>query len=344
MLRFAQPIYLWLLLIVPILWGLFLYARHCRRRNLATFLPQGYLAELAPEVSRWRPWVKMTLRSLAVLVLALILARPQLGSRLLTQRAEGVEIMLAVDVSNSMNARDVKPSRLAKTAMMLSKLIEELENDKVGLVVYAGEAYLQVPLTTDYGTLKMFINTLNTQMVATQGTNVAQAIAMSQRCLSPESNAGQAIILFTDAENHEGDAVEAAKAAAESNIRVNVVGVGTDKPSPIYVGNDNEYFKDRNGEVVLTQINENVGREIAQAGNGVYVRADNTNTALEVIIDEVHSMQSAEFVRRTYAEYNEQFPVLAWILLTILIIDSILLDKKYGILSRIHIFTRNKKK
>lgn len=343
MLRFAQPIYLWILLLVPLLWALFLYFRYRRRRNMATFLPMGYIPELVPDMSHRRPWVKIVLRSLAIVILALILARPQLGSRILTQHAEGVEIVLAVDVSNSMNARDVKPSRLAKTTMMLSTLVKELENDKVALVVYAGDAYMQVPLTSDYNTMKMFINTLNTQMVPLQGTNVSRAIEMSRKCLSPESNAGQAIILFTDAESHDGDAVAAAAEAAQANIRVNVVGVGTEKPTPIHTGSGNEYLKDRNGEIVLTQINEELGREIAKAGNGVYVRADNTNTALEVMVDEVHSMQSEEFVRRTYAEYNEQFPVLAWILLAILMIDALLLDRKHGWMSRTHIFTKKNK-
>ena len=203
MFRFAQPLFLYLLLLVPLMWALYLYARHRRRRNLALFGKMAFLQELAPDVSRWRPLVKMILQSLAFAVVVFILARPQFGTKLETVKTEGVEIVVALDVSNSMLAHDINPSRLEKAKMMLSKLVDDLENDKVGLVVFAGDAYTQLPITTDYVSAKMFLNSIDTQMVPTQGTAIGQAIKIAMNSFSPESTAEQAIIVITDGENHE---------------------------------------------------------------------------------------------------------------------------------------------
>ena len=343
MFRFAQPIFLYLLLLVPVMWALYLYARYRRRRNLALFGKIAYLSELAPEVSRWRPWVKMALQSLAFAVVVFILARPQFGTKLETVKTEGVEIMVALDVSNSMLARDINPSRIDKAKMMLSKLIDDLENDKVGLVVFAGDAYTQLPITTDYVSAKMFLNSIDTKMVPTQGTAIGRAIKIAMNSFSPESSAEQAIIIITDGENHEDDAVEAARAAAEQGVKVNVVGIGSTKGAPIPIsGSSNNFMKDAEGKTVITKLNEAMAREVAKAGEGVYVRADNTNGALQALINEVRTMKSAEFERKTYSEYNEQFPGLAWIVLILLLVDAFLLERKYGWISSIHIFNRKK--
>lgn len=341
MFRFAQPLFLYLLLLVPLMWGLYLYARYLRRRNIKRFGNINYLAELAPDVSRWRPLVKMILQSLAFTVIVFILARPQFGTKLETVKTEGVEIMIALDVSNSMLARDINPSRLDKAKMMLSKLVDDLDNDKVGLVVFAGDAYTQLPITTDYVSAKMFLNSIDTEMVPTQGTAIGQAIKTAMNSFSPESSAEQAIIIITDGENHEDDAVEAARAATQKGVKVSVVGVGSTKGAPIPIAKStNNFIKDAEGKVVITKLNEEMAQEVAKAGEGVYVRADNTNGALQALINEVRTMKSAEFERKTYSEYNEQFPGLAWIALIILFIDIILLDRKYGFLSSINIFTK----
>ena len=343
MFRFAQPLFLYLLILVPIMWALYLYARCRRRRNLALFGNVAYLSELAPDVSRWRPLVKMILQSLAFVLIVFILARPQFGTKLQTVKTEGVEIMVALDVSNSMLARDINPSRLDKAKMMLSKLVDDLDNDKVGLVVFAGDAYTQLPITTDYVSAKMFLNSINTNMVPTQGTAIGRAIDIAMNAFSPESSAEQAIIVITDGENHEDDAVEAARAAAEKGVKINVVGIGSTKGAPIPIaGSSNNFMKDAEGKTVITKLNEAMAQEVAKAGQGVYVRADNTNGALQALINEVRTMKSAEFERKTYSEYNEQFPGLAWILLVILLADIFLLERKYGWISRVNFFTKNK--
>lgn len=341
MFRLAQPIYLYLLILLPILWGLFLYARHRRKRNLALFGNIDYLPELASDISRFRPWVKLALQSLALLIIIFILARPQFGSKLQTVKTEGVEIMVALDVSNSMLARDVNPSRLEKSKMILSKLVDDLENDKLGLVVFAGDAYTQLPITTDYVSAKMFLNNIRPDMVPTQGTAVGQAINMAMNSFSPESTAEQAIILITDAENHEDDAIEAARKAAERGIKVCVVGVGTTQGTTIPIaGSSNNFMKDAQGNTVVTKLDETIAQDIAREGKGIYVRADNTNAALTALIDEVRRMKSTEFDRKTYSEYNEQFPGLAWMVLVILLIDVCILERKYGFFSSINFFTK----
>ena len=341
MFRFAQPLFLYLLLLIPLIWGIYLYGRYRRRRNLAAFGNVAFLPELAPHVSRWRPLVKMILQSLALAIIIFILARPQFGTKLETVKSEGVEIMVALDVSNSMLARDINPSRIDKAKMMLSKLVDDLDNDKLGLVVFAGDAYTQLPITTDYVSAKMFLNSIDTKMVPTQGTAIGQAIKIAMNSFSPESPAEQAIIVITDGENHEDDAVEAAKAAAAKGVKVSVIGIGSAKGAPIPIsGSSNNFLKDNEGKTVITKLNEAMAQEVAQAGEGVYVRADNTNGALQALINEVRTMKSAEFERKTYSEYNEQFPGLAWITLILLLIDAVLLERKYGWISSINFFTK----
>ncbi len=341
MFRFAQPLYLYLLLIVPFLWGLYLYARYRRRKNLAKFGNPAFLSVLSPDVSRWRPLVKIVLQTLAFVVIVFMLARPQFGSKLETVKKKGIEVMVALDVSNSMMARDINPTRLDKAKMMLSKLVDDLDNDKVGLIVFAGDAYTQLPITTDYVSAKMFLKSINPQMVPTQGTAIGSAISTAMKSFSPDSPADKAIIVITDGENHEDDAVQAAAAAAEQGIKVDVIGIGSLQGAPIPVGNsDNNFIKDNDGNVVITKLNEAMAQEIARAGKGIYARADNTNGALRALQKELDTMKTTELDSKVYSEYNEQFPGLAWIALVILLVDAFLLDRKNGIISKINFFTK----
>ncbi len=341
MFRFAQPLFLYLLLFVPVLWGLYLYSRYRRRKDLKAFGNVAYLSELAPEVSRWRPLVKIIFQTVAFIVIVAMLARPQFGSKLETVKKKGVEIMVALDVSNSMLAKDINPTRLDKAKMMLSKLVDKLENDKVGLIVFAGDAYTQLPITTDYVSAKMFLNSINPQMVPTQGTAIGRAISTAMNSFSPDSPADKAIIVITDGENHEDDAVQMAQEAASRGIKVDVIGIGSPQGSPIPVGNsENNFIKDASGNVVITKLNEPMAQQIAQAGEGIYVRADNTNGALRALMKEVDSMKETELDSRVYSEYNEQFIGLAWIAFILLLIDSFVLDRKNGFVSKINFFSK----
>ena len=328
MFRFAQPEYLYLLIIVPILWGLFIYGRYRSRRNLAKYGNPSVLAPLMTDVSKYKPWIKF------------MLARPQFGSKLEPVKKQGVEIMIALDVSNSMMAKDIAPNRLEKAKMMLSKLVDELDNDKIGLIVFAGDAYTQLPITSDFVSAKMFLNTINPDMVPTQGTAIGRAISTAMNSFTPNEGVDKAIIVITDAENHEDDAVQMAKAAAEKNIKVDVIGIGSLEGVPIPTGNsENNFIKDRDGNVVISKLNESLGQEIAKAGTGIYVRADNTNSALRALTSEVKKMKKADIESKVYSQYDEQFQGLAWIALLLLIVDVFIVDRKNSWLKKITFFS-----
>ena len=316
MFRFAQPEYLYLLIIVPILWGLFIYGRYRSRRNLAKYGNPSVLAPLMTDVSKYKPWIKFIIQQLAFIVIVFMLARPQFGSKLETVKKQGVEIMIALDVSNSMMAKDIAPNRLEKAKMMLSKLVDELDNDKIGLIVFAGDAYTQLPITSDFVSAKMFLNTINPNMVPTQGTAIGRAISTAMNSFTPNEGVDKAIIVITDAENHEDDAVQMAKAAAEKNIKVDVI-----------------------GNVVISKLNESLGQEIAKAGTGIYVRADNTNSALRALTSEVKKMKKADIESKVYSQYDEQFQGLAWIALLLLIVDVFIVDRKNSWLKKITFFS-----
>ena len=314
MFRFANPQYLYLLIIVPLIWGLYLYGEYRRRRNLKKFGKEDVLSPLMPDISRYRPGLKFFLLQLAFILLILVIARPQMGSKLETVKKQGVEIEIVLDVSNSMMARDVSPSRLDKAKMMLSKLVDELSNDKIGLIVFAGDAYTQLPITSDFVSAKMFLSSIDTKMVPSQGTAIGRAINLAANSFTQDESADKAIIVITDAENHEDDAVGAAKEAASRGIRVDVVGIGTPSGSPIPInGSTSNFYKDKDGNVVITKLNESLGQEIAQAGSGIYVSADNTNRALRALTAEVRKMKKSDVESKVYSEYEEQFQILALI-------------------------------
>ena len=330
MFRFAQPEYLYLLIIVPILWGLFIYGRYRSRRNLAKYGNPSVLAPLMTDVSKYKPWIKFIIQQLAFIVIVFMLARPQFGSKLETVKKQGVEIMIALDVSNSMMAKDIAPNRLEKAKMMLSKLVDELDNDKIGLIVFAGDAYTQLPITSDFVSAKMFLNTINPNMVPTQGTAIGRAISTAMNSFTPNEGV----------DNHEDDAVQMAKAAAEKNIKVDVIGIGSLEGVPIPTGNsENNFIKDRDGNVVISKLNESLGQEIAKAGTGIYVRADNTNSALRALTSEVKKMKKADIESKVYSQYDEQFQGLAWIALLLLIVDVFLVDRKNSWLKKITFFS-----
>jgi hypothetical protein len=293
-----------------------------------------------PDVSKYKPSVKFTIQSLAFIVLIFLIARPQFGSKLEKVKKQGVEIMIALDVSNSMLAKDITPNRLEKAKMMLSKLVDELDNDKVGLIVFAGDAYTQLPITSDYVSAKMFLNTIDPKMVPTQGTAIGRAISTAMNSFSPNTEADKAIIVITDGENHEDDAVGIAREAAKKGIKVDVIGIGSQQGVPIPKGNnDNDFIKDNEGNVVITKLNEAMGQEIAKAGEGIYVRADNTSSATRALSEEVKKMKKADIESKVYSEYDEQFQGLAWIALILLLVDVFILDRKNSWLKKVNFFS-----
>ena len=339
MFRFAQPEYLYLLLIVPLLVMLFIWNTIRRKRKLQSFGDPELLAQYMPNVSMARPQFKFYIQILALVLLIVALARPQFGVKEQTVKRQGMEVMVALDVSNSMLAQDVAPSRLGRSKQLLSKIIDGMTEDKVGLVVFAGDAYTQLPITCDYVSAKMFLSSISPSLVARQGTAIGSAINLAVRSFTPNETSDKAIILITDGENHEDDAVGAAKAASEKGIHVNIVGMGDPKGSPIPIDGNNNFLKDNAGNVVITKMNEQMCQEIAAAGNGMYVRADNTNSALKALQKEIDKMNKAELDSKVYSEYDEQFQIFAWIALFLLVVDFFTLERKNRVFKKIKLFS-----
>ena len=343
MFRFEEPTYLYLLLLLPFLAAFYLYSNYRRRKAIRKFGDPVLMAQLMPDVSKYRPDVKFWLVFAAIGLFAVLLARPQFGSKLETVKRQGVEVMIALDISNSMLAQDVQPSRLEKAKRLVAQLVDKMENDKVGMIVFAGDAFTQLPITSDYISAKMFLESINPSLISKQGTAIGAAINLATRSFTPQEGVGRAVIVITDGENHEGGAVEAAKAAAEKGIQVSVLGVGMPDGAPIPVEGTNDFRRDRDGNVVVTRLNEQMCQEIAQAGDGIYVRVDNSNAAQKVIAQEVNKMAKADVETQVYTEFNEQFQAVAWIILLLLLAEMLILERKNPLFRNIHLFKKEER-
>ena len=343
MFRFEEPTYLYLLLLLPLLMIFFLYSNYKRRKNIRKFGDPILLAQLMPNVSAYRPKIKFGLVFIAIGLFSLLLARPQFGSKLETVKRKGVEVIIALDISNSMLAQDVQPNRLEKAKRLISRLVDKLDNDKVGMIVFAGDAFTQLPITTDYISAKMFLESINPSLISKQGTAIGEAINLASRSFTPQEGVGRTIIVITDGENHEGGAVEAAKAAAEKGIQVNVLGVGMPEGAPIPIEGTNDYRRDSEGNVIITHLNEEMCQEIVKEGKGIYVRVDNTNSAQKVISQEIDKMSKSDVESKVYTDFDEQFQAIAWIILLLLASDILILDRKNPLFKNIHLFSNDKK-
>ena len=341
MFRFGEPIYLYLLLIVPFLVVFYLYTNYRRRKRLRQYGDPELMAHLMPNVSKYRPDVKFWLVTAALVMVIFMLARPQFGSKMETVKRQGVEPVVALDISNSMLAQDVTPSRLEKSKQLVSRLVETFNNDKVAMIVFAGEAFTQLPITSDYISAKMFLETISPSLITTQGTDIRGAIDLAMKSFTPNEGVGRAIVLITDGENHEGGAVEAAQQAAEKGVRVFVLGVGSPDGSPIPVEGTNDFRRDKDGNVVVTKLNEQMCQEIAKAGNGMYVRVDNTNNAERALNAEINKLAKADVETQVYTEFDEQFDVLAWLALVLLAVDVMLLNRKNPLFKNVKLFKQD---
>ena len=338
MFRFAHPEYLYLLLILPVLFIFYIYIVKTRKSAIEKYGTPWLISALMPEASVKRLRLKYFFMFVAITVVIFIIAGPQFGSKLETVKRQGIEVVICLDVSNSMLAQDITPNRLEKAKQMLSRLTDDLKNDKIGLIVFAGDAFTQIPITSDYISAKMFLSSINPSMVSTQGTAIGAAINLAMRSFTPDESSSKAIVIITDGENHEGNASQEAAAAAEKGVKVNVIGIGLPKGSPIPI-NNNDYMKDNAGNVVITQLNETMCQEIAHAGKGLYVRADNTNTALKALQNELSKMAKSEIESQVYSDYDEQFPTLAWIVLVLLITEVLTSERKNRLFRKVKLFS-----
>lgn len=346
MFDFAYPHLLILLASLVVVAVLFWLAQLSRKSRLKRYGRASSLAPLMPDASKYKPRIKILLQLLALAAIVIVLARPRWGEKIPQQsRQEGIEIMIAFDVSNSMLASSNDDpngiSRLQRARLLLEKLIDNLHNDKVGLVVFAGEAKTLMPLTTDYYTAKMYLSELSPSMVQMQGTSITDAINMSAKAFSKDESVSKAIILITDAENHEGDAIEAAKAAVDKGIQVDVIGVGSAKgvPIPLSSSRSGEYLRDKDGQVVLTTFDQGAAEELAKAGNGIFANGS-SSSALKNLTDALDAADKTEFKRVQYKTSAEQFPTFAWLALILLIADIFILDRKAGWLRNVNFFSK----
>ena len=335
---------LWWLVTIPVFVIGYVVYTHRKRRQLTEFGDSELMAQLMPDASKSRPVVKFGILMFALALLIVAVARPQYGQKEKSVKRQGCEVMVALDISNSMLAEDVSPNRLDRAKQMLSKMMDGMVDDKVGLIVFAGEAFTQLPITCDYVSAKMFLNTISPSLIATQGTAIGAAL---QRAIvsfgEQESDAGRAIILITDGENHEDDAIAAANKARELGIKVLVVGIGKPEGSPIPKPGTNDYFKDRSAQVVVSRLNEEMCQQIAQAGQGIYVRCDNTNTALRSLQKELEEVATAELETTVYADYNEQYQSFVLVALLLLVVEFFILSRKNHRLARMDLFKENNK-
>ncbi len=336
MFRFASPEYLYLLLLIPALAGVYIYAIGRRRANLARFGEASTLRALMPELSPRRSRHKFILLLLALSFAVLALARPQFGSKLREVKRTGIEIMLCVDVSNSMLAKDFEPNRLERTKHAIGRLLEGLQNDQVGLVVFAGDAYMQLPITSDYLTARSFVDQVSTDMVSRQGTAIGKAIDLAASSFSENSEGSRVIIVISDGENHEDDPIAAAVRAMDKGIKIYTIGIGTPEGAPIPLGDD--FIRDEKGEIVVTHLDEQTLKETALTTGGAYIRADNRSVGLQEIIAQVNKTEKQSLSSMVFEEYNEQFQYLAAIALALLILECFVLPRKNRLLARFNIF------
>ncbi|MDE5930306.1 MAG: VWA domain-containing protein [Muribaculaceae bacterium] len=343
MFDFANPILLCLLASVGIFAGLYALARAARRRKLRRFGKPEVIAPLMPDASRYKPAIKITLELIALAAIVMVLARPRAGERDTTDVAQGIEVMIAFDVSNSMYASSTDSpdgtSRLDRARITLERLVDRLGGDKVGLVAFAGEPKRLLPLTTDYYLTKMFIGDLTPAMFSDQGTSIADALSMCAQSFSGDGKAPRAIVLLTDVEDLEDQAavLQTAKDIAADTIQIDVIGMGTEKPMPVPMpgGGMLEY----DGQTVTTSLNEALARDIAKAGKGIYVNGASTK-ALDELADQLKVLGTTDFGKVSYKTSAEQFPTFAWLALILLIADIFVLDRKIGWLKRVNFFTK----
>ena len=339
--RFANPDFLNLLLLLPVMLILYIISSVRRKRSIRKLGDQKLVSELLPELSEIRPLVKFMLMMIVLVSTIIALARPQFGSKIEDVKKEGVEVIIALDVSNSMLAEDIQPNRLTRAKQAISRLVDNFGNDKIGLIVFAGDAYTQIPVTTDYVSAKMFLSSIGPEMVPKQGTAIGAAISLGIRSFTPGENKSKALIIITDGENHEDDPVSAAAEASKAGIVTHTIGIGSEQgvPVPVTTGNRRDFMKDRDGNTVITRLNEDILRNVALSGNGNYVRASNSNIGLEEIYGEIRKMKQEELESTIYTEYNDQFHIFAAIAAFLLILEFLIMDRKNRRLANIRLFS-----
>lgn len=342
MFRFESPIYLYLLVLIPLLALIRYLSYRNQKKRLRKFGEPSLLKALMPDVSRFRPSVKFWILQGALALLIVMLARPQMGTKINHEKRVGIETIIAMDISNSMRAEDIVPSRLDRSKMMVENLVDHFTNDKIGLIVFAGDAFVQLPITSDYVSAKMFLSSIDPSMMASQGTDIARAIEMASHSFTQEEGIGKAIVVITDGEDHEGGAVEAAEAAKKNGMRVYVLGVGSTQGAPIPVPGTGNYMQDNTGNTVMSALNEDMCKQVAQAGGGAYIHVENNSAAQEQLDNELDKLAKKETSTAVYSEFDEQFQAFGVLALLLLILEICIFDRRNPLLKHVSLFGKRK--
>ena len=331
---FAESRYLFLLLLIPVFIIIQTLVLRLRRKRLEKFGDESLVKELMPSYSRAKVWLRLSFFLLAFFFFTLGISRPQMGAILKEHKTRGAEVMLVLDVSNSMLAEDYSPNRLERAKLAISRMVDKLRDDRIGLIVFAGNSFVQLPITTDYVSAKMFLNSISTQSVPVQGTAIGEAIGTAMRSFSAQSDKSRAIIVITDGENHEDDPVAAASQAAEQGVRVFAIGVGS--PEGKMIPFEGDYLRDKEGNPVVTRLDESVLQDVAAAGKGLYVRAGNSEFGLNPIIEEIAGMDDEEYNSVVFEEYDELYMYFFAMALFFLVLEMLIGDRR----SKYHLFRR----
>jgi Ca-activated chloride channel family protein len=346
MLKFANSEFLYALVMVPVFMVLYWLLTRWRKNKMRLFGDLALVKTLTDTTSKSKPAWKFVLLMLGYVALVIGIADPQVGSKLEEVKREGVDIMIALDVSNSMNAEDIKPSRLERSKQAISRLIDKLQNDRIGVIVFAGKAYVQLPITTDFAAAKLFLSTIDSDMIPTQGTVIGDAISLAVKSFTSKDKKHKVLIVITDGEGHEDNAVEEAQAAAKEGIVVHTIGMGSPGGGPIPQyknGTLTGFKKDNTGAVVVTKLDEVLLQQVATAGNGKFVRASNSEAGLNSLLAEINKMEKKNFGTKMFTDYEDRFQYFMAAALLLLLIEALISEKRNKRLANINLFGEEKK-
>ncbi|MDR1895506.1 MAG: VWA domain-containing protein [Prevotellaceae bacterium] len=341
MIEFKNPHFAWLLLLIPLLLAIYSFSVYLRRRQLSRFGDIQLMKSLMPLASRFRGWVKIILICAAIFFFVSAIMQPRIGQVVAEVKSKGAEVIIALDVSNSMLATDFSPSRLECSKLAISRLVENLKEDRIGLIVFAGDAYVQLPVTNDYMSAKLFLNSINTNIVSRQGTDMSKAIALAMKSFSSQSEQSRALVIITDGENQEGNPVEIAEIAHKDGITIHTIGIGSTEGAPIILS-DGSMLKDKAGEIVMSRLDQNTLKLVSSAGGGTTTIASQSSLGLDAILQSIKEMEKKELMSEEFKAYYEFFYIPLTLALILLVLDSLILERKNKILHNLNLFRRNR--
>jgi Ca-activated chloride channel family protein len=343
--QFENIYFIYAFALIPVILIIYWITGRWKKKALKSYGEMKVISQLFPDFSKTKQLWKFILLNAAFILVIIGMINPQIGTKLEEVKRNGADIMICLDVSNSMKAEDLSPNRLEKSKLALSKLVDKLEGDRIGIIVFGGEAYVQLPITTDYAAAKLFLESINTEMIPTQGTDIAKAIDLALESFGKDEGKNKAIVIITDGENHDQDALRAAEDAAEKNISIHTIGMGSENgaPIPVYRGGVQDGFrKDKDGNTVITKLNEQVLQEIAGAGNGIYVRATNSDAGLNNVLNALDKLEKKQFDSKMYSDYEDRFQWFIAAALLFLLAETLLSERKSKIYQRLDLFGEKK--